>query len=134
MLQQLKADIADVEHPFLQVAIRGFAKPGAEVLAAGDNRLCAAQSVKQPVEQMLTQGSIGRQRTMRFKDGAGGTVVVQQAEFDIPHQEQQSLIQQRLLLFNTAGSGQRPEIAKRKGLQMAEPASRTPSTDGLAAK
>ena len=107
MLQKLEADIAHVQHPLLQITIAGSAELGAKMFAGRDHRLSAAQAAQQPAQQMLAQRGVGGQRAMRLKDRAGGTVVIQQAELNIFHQQGQALVQRRLFLFNCARCRQR---------------------------
>ncbi len=115
MLQQLEADIAHIQHSLLQIAAAGIAELGAEVVAGGDDRLGAAETGEDPAEQMLAQRGIRRQRTVSFQYRAGGTVIVQQPQFDIFHQQAQAVIQCRLLLFRTAGDGQCAKLVQIAG-------------------
>ena len=100
MLEQLEADVANVQHALLQIAVAGCAELGAKMITASDHRFGAAQAAQQPVQQVLVQLSVGRQRAMRFQDRAGGAVVIQQAKLNVFHQQSQPFIQRRLLLFD----------------------------------
>ena len=102
MLQQLEADIADVQHALLQIVVAGSAELGAKMLPGGDHRLGAAQAAQQPAQQMLAQRGVGGQGAMRFQDRAGGAVVIQQAKLNVFYQQGQPFIERRLLLFGAA--------------------------------
>ena len=71
---------------------------------------------------------------MRLQNGAGGSVVIQQPQLDIFNQQQQSLIQQRLLVLNTPGSRQRARVAQIERFQPGERAPGAPGTHRPAVK
>lgn len=65
---------------------------------------------------------------MRLQNGAGGSVVIQHPQLDIFNQQQQTLIQQRLLVLNIPGSGQRARVAQIERFQPGERAPGAPGT------